>query len=387
MFCCGLCKALRYPVNFQSLNPQRILSRDVGRILQNIFIRYKIVAVIARNTLRDIGLKAGVSASTVSRVLNGVAGVNEGTRRRVLSAVHQMDYRPGEARGDAGRSRLIGFLMPAAAEQWGMRTNFTQQGLSAIGDVAARFNYAAMVGSYNPQLGDKAEDVMIARQEFAGALLFRTRDEVRDSEPFRKHDIPFLIVNRLLPGTALNYIGADHLKVGFMAAEHLLKYRYRRIGLLSGNTRYVSNRLYQQGFEQAHAAAGLAVEPALVTEIELNLEGGYEGARRLMQLPAPPDALVVSSDRAALGCLKALHDLNINAPRDIGVVAMDGTRETAFTRPALTAVEIPWYDMLALGAQLLIEMIERRPPIEQIGVCYSTRLVVRESTRLQEHAD
>jgi DNA-binding LacI/PurR family transcriptional regulator len=341
----------------------------------------------SKTTLLQVGRQIGVSASTVSRALNGVAGVKEATRRKVLAAVQQMNCRPGVTYPDSGPSRLIGFLMPAEAEQWGIRTNFTEQGLSAISDVAARFNYAAMLGSYHPQLGDKAEDEMIARHEFAGALLFRTRDEMRDSEPFRKRGIPFLIVNRLLPGTSLNYIGADHLKVGFTAAEHLLKCRHLRIGMLAGNTRYISHRLYQQGFEEAHAAVGLAVDPALVTEIELNVKGGYEGTRRLMDLPAPPDALVVSSDRASLGCLKALRDLKIKVPRDISVVAMDGTPETAFAHPPLTAVEIPWYDMLALGAKLLVEMIEQRPPIEQIGIRYSTRLVIRESTRQKPAAD
>jgi DNA-binding LacI/PurR family transcriptional regulator len=70
----------------------------------------------------------------------------------------------------------------------------------------------------------------------------------------------------------------------------------------------------------------------------------------------------------------------------VGVVAMDGTHETAFANPSLTAVEIPWYDMLAMGTRLLIDLIEHRPPIEQIGVCYSTRLVVRKSTRAKPSA-
>jgi DNA-binding LacI/PurR family transcriptional regulator len=343
--------------------------------------------MLAKTTLNQIGRRVGVSASTVSRVLNGVAGVNEGTRRKVLAAAQQLSYGTGTARADSRGSRLLGFLMPAEAEQWGLRTNFTEQGLSAISDVAAKFNYAAMVGSYHPQLGEKAEDEMIARSEFAGALLFRTRDEIRDAEPFRKRNIPLLIVNRLLPGTSLNYIGVDHLNVGFTAAEHLLKCRYQRIGLLLGNRRYASHRLYQQGFEQAHVAAGLSVQPTLVTEIELNLEGGYAGTRQLMELASPPDALVVSSDRASLGCLKALRDLKLKVPRDVSVVAMDGTPETAFADPPLTAVEIPWYDMLALGTKLLIELIEQRPPIEQIGISYSTQLVIRESTRQKPAAE
>jgi DNA-binding LacI/PurR family transcriptional regulator len=72
--------------------------------------------------------------------------------------------------------------------------------------------------------------------------------------------------------------------VGFRAAEHLLKCRYRRIWLLLGNTRYVSHRLNRQGFEDAHSAAGLTVDAALVTEMELKVEDGYAATRRLMEM-------------------------------------------------------------------------------------------------------
>jgi LacI family transcriptional regulator len=211
--------------------------------------------------------------------------------------------------------------------------------------------------------------------------LFRTLDEIRDSAPFRQRGIPFLVVNRLLPETSLNYVGADHLKVGFTAASHLLQCGYRRIGLLLGSPQYVSHRLYLKGFHDAHAAAGVDADPALVTEIELNMDGGYAGTRKLMEGRKRPEALIITGDRASLGSLKALRELKLAVPRDVGVLAMDGTRETAFADPPLTAVEIPWYDMLALGARLLVDLIEHRPPIEQIGICYSTRLIVRESTR------
>jgi DNA-binding LacI/PurR family transcriptional regulator len=337
--------------------------------------------MIAKTTLSQVARKVGVSASTISRVLNGVQGVNEATRRKVLTAIRTMNYQSGIASREAGQSRLIGFLMPVDAEQWEVRSNFTEEGVRAINDVATRHNYAAMVGSYHPQLGDKAEDDMIARGDFAGALLFRTLDEMRDSAPFRERGIPFLIVNRLLPETSLNYVGADHLKVGFTAATHLLQCGYRRIGLLLGSPQYVSHRLYLKGFYDAHAAAGVDTDPELVTEIELNTEGGYAGTRKLMEARKRPDALIITGDRASLGSLKALRELKLSVPQDVGVLAMDGTRETAFADPPLTAVEIPWYDMLALGSRLLLDLIEHRPPIEQIGICYSTRLIVRESTR------
>jgi DNA-binding LacI/PurR family transcriptional regulator len=115
-------------------------------------------------------------------------------------------------------------------------------------------------------------------------------------------------------------------------------------------------------------------------EIELNAEGGYAGAAALLEQRERPDALVVTGDRPPLGALKALSDKRVRVPLDIGMVALDGTREAAFANPPLTAVEIPWYDMLAMGARLLIDLIENRPPVQQIGVSYSTQLVVREST-------
>jgi DNA-binding LacI/PurR family transcriptional regulator len=337
--------------------------------------------MLAKTTLDEVARKVGVSASTVSRVLSGAPGVNEGTRRKVLTAIRKLNYRSSVAHREHGQSRLLGFLMPVEAEPWGVRTNFTEQALKAISDVAAQFNYAAMAGSYNPALGERAEDGMLLRGDFAGALLFRTKDEVRDSEPFLRLNIPFLIVNRLLPDTSLNYIGPDHFRVGYMAAEHLLHCGYRRIGLLSGKAPYASHRLYRSGFQQAHADSGVPVDPALIVEIELNAEGGYAGAAALIERTKRPDALVVTGDRPPLGALKALSDRKIRVPFDMGMVALDGTRETAFANPPLTAVEIPWYDMLAMGVRLLIDLIENRPPVQQIGVSYSTQLAVRESTR------
>jgi LacI family transcriptional regulator len=340
--------------------------------------------MFAKTTLEQVARKVGVSASTVSRVLNGARGVNEGTRERVLGAIRTINYRPGVSRAATGQGRLIGFLMPAEAEQWGVRTNFTEQGLSAISDVATRFNYGAMVGSYSPESKAKVEDDMIAHREFAGALLFRTKDEIRDSQPFRDAGIPILIVNRLLPDTVLNYIGPDHFQIGFAAVENLLRCGYRRIGFLIGKTSYASHRLYQEGFHRAHAAAGLPANAKLITEIELNTEGGYTGTRRVAQITPRPDALIVTGDRASLGCLKALADLKLKVPKDIGVLTIDGTPETAFANPSLTAVEIPWYDMLAMGTRLLIDLIEHRSLVEQIGVRFSTRLVVRKSTQSKQ---
>jgi LacI family transcriptional regulator len=339
---------------------------------------------MSRTTLEQVAKRARVSISTVSRVLNGKQNVNEATRRRILSILANSDYGPRETPAAGSATRVIGLLVPVAAENWGIQTNFIQESMQAITDTARQSNYVTMVGAFHSDLQDRVEDRMILERQFAGVLLFRTRDEEQDSRPFRDCGIPYIVINRLLPGTPIHYVGVDHAEVSRRAAEFLLKSGYRRIGLLAGDPGYISHHLYVRGFEEAHQQAGVKFDPALVETIELSAEEGYAGTQRLVKRPRRPDAVIVPSDRSAVGALKALRDLKMKVPDDIGLLVLDGTRETAFSNPPLTAMEVPWYDMLAMGTALLIKMIEDRPAVEKIGIRFSTRLVVRESTRAKK---
>jgi len=337
-----------------------------------------------KTTLEQVARKAQVSTSTVSRVVNGKNNVNEGTRRRILAILAGTDYGSREPQAAGAGNRVIGLLVPVAAESWGMQTNFIQESMQAVTDTARQSNYVTMVGAFHPELHDRVEDRMILERRFAGVLLFRTRDEDQDSRPFRDHGIPYIVVNRLLPEKPIHYIGVDHCQVSRRAAEFLLKSGYRRIGILAGDPGYISHHLYVRGFEDAHKDAGVEVDRSLMETIELNAEEGYAGTLRLFNNPRRPDALIVPSDRSAVGAMKALRELRVKVPEDIGLLVLDGTTETAFANPPLTAVEVPWYDMLALGTTLLIRMIEDQPTIENIGIRFATRLVVRESTRVRK---
>lgn len=336
---------------------------------------------MARTTLEQVAQKARVSISTVSRVLNGKKNVNEATRRHILSILASTEYGVREAPAPATGTRVIGLLVPVAAQSWGIQSNFIQESMQAITDTARQSNYVTMVGAFHPELKDRIEDRMIEEGKFAGVLLFRTRDEEEDSRPFRDRGIPYVVINRLLPGMPIHYVGVDHAEVSRSAADFLLKSGYRRIGLLAGDPDYISHNLYVRGVEDAHTKAGVKFDHSLIEKIELSAEEGYAATRRLLSKTRRPDALIVPSDRSAIGALKATRDLKVRVPEDIGLLALDGTSESAFANPALTAIEVPWYDMLAMGTMLLIKMIEDRPAIENIGIRFAPKLVVRDSTR------
>lgn len=339
---------------------------------------------MAKTTLEQVAEKAQVSISTVSRVLNGKSGVNEGTRRRVLSVLAGSSYAKTKTEIIPAKSRVLGVLVPVAAQHWGLHSNFIQEGMRAVTDIGRQSNYVTMVGAFNPELRDRIEDRMILERQFAGVLLFRTRDELGDSQPFRKNGIPYIVVNRLLPDMPIHYVGVDHCEVSRKATAYLIQNGYRRIAILLGDTTYVSHRLYLRGYEEAHLAAGLKIDSSLIEKIELNSEEGYAATERLIKLRKRPNALIVPSDRSAIGSLKAFRDFKIEVPKEIGLVALDSNSDTVFSSPTLTAVEIPWYEMLALGTTLLIRMIEGNAPLEQIGIRFASHLVVRESTQMKK---
>lgn len=338
---------------------------------------------MTKTTLEQVAEKARVSISTVSRVLNGKSGVNEGTRRRVLSVLAGSNYPNIGTEITQATNRVLGVLVPVAAQHWGLHSNFIQEGMRAVTDIGRQSNYVTMVGAFNPDLRDRTEDRMIAERQFAGVLLFRTKDELEDSLPFREKGIPYIVVNRLLPEMPIHYVGVDHCEVSRKATAYLIKSGYRRIAILLGDTSYVSHRLYLTGYEEAHVASGLGVDVSLIENIQLDSEEGYAATERLMKLKKRPDALIVPSDRSAIGSLKAFRDLKIKVPEDVGLIALDSNSDTMFSTPTLTAVEIPWYEMLALSTTLLIRMVEDKAPLEQIGIRFASRLAVRESTRIK----
>lgn len=324
-----------------------------------------------RATLARIARRAGVSVSTVSRVLNGKAVVNRQTKLRVLAAIKKSGYQ-GEKDSPA---RLLGFLMPVEAQHWGQRTPMLLDGMQAMSDVARAAGYACILGAYSPSLDQTTEDGLLAARDFAGVLVFRTRNEHADTEPFRRLGIPFVVVNRLLPETKLNYIGVDHREAAATATCQLIQGGCRQPALLVGDTRYGSHRLYVEAFRAAANGGGL------VREIDLTAEHAYSGTVDLLKLRARPDALIVTGDLPVHGCLQALREARVRVPQDMAIINLDGTKEAAWAHPPLTSVEIPWYDMLSLGTRLLVDLIERQPALEQIGVCFKSKLVVRKSTR------
>jgi LacI family transcriptional regulator len=332
-----------------------------------------------RYTLTRIASELGVSLTTVSRALSGSGRIGEETRRRILDRAEQLQ-RSAAASSPPLMKRILGLFTPWYSLSHGVRTSIANMGQEAARSVCENYGYGLVVGSFGnaakPTLGDE----MLRSGGLAGLLLHRTRDEAALAREMAGRGIRCVFVYRVLEGQGLNYVGVDFDTAMGLAVDHCRSLGFDRLGIVCGDPAYPSQGGYREAFLKRTRGAGLALEPSWMESVEVTEAEGYEAARRMFSARTYPRAVMCCSDRLAFGVLRALHDAGKRIPSDVAVVTIDGAAPTAYTRPSLTAVQIPWYDMFSLAARFLIEMADGEAPVENIGARLRCELVVREST-------
>ncbi len=203
--------------------------------------------------------------------------------------------------------------------------------------------------------------------------------------PLGSESIDYLKANvRALVGT-LESLGNDHDVVTFdgysgikSVVDHLVGRGCRRLGFVTGHYDF-----RQQGFVDGAAAHGLPLDPDLFVSVPFGIDGwtpelGHIGARHLMGLANPPDAIVCASDRIAIGVIQWLHENNYRVPEDVAVTGFDNITESAFTVPSLTTVHVHKELMGELAAERVVRRIENEDEIP-LYIQTPTKLVIRHS--------
>jgi len=330
----------------------------------------------SRNTtIVDVAQAAGVSISTVSRVLNDKDDVAEETYERVQQVIREMGYTANLAARimRSRRTNVIGMIVP---------------------DVEQPFSIAVMQG-VNHAIAESDSDLIVytsgsakrksivERERHYVALLSNSiTDGVIVVAPtatdFVTHSpvvaVDFNHDNPQYPGVlSTNWDGA------LEATQHLIELGHKRIGFISGRPDLQSAVRRTLGYENAHEMAGLPVHPELIEIGDYSMETGYECACRLLDLPDPPTAIFAANDQSAFSVFQAANERGLKIPEDLSLVGFDNTLESAMTTPPLTTVDQSLKRMGYIAAKMLFDLISGTPldhPIQKVP----TSLVIREST-------
>jgi DNA-binding LacI/PurR family transcriptional regulator len=329
--------------------------------------------------LAEIAEAAGVSISTVSRVLNRRAGVNAQTRARVLAVVADRPYTRRGVRA-LQRTGVIGLLVPELSNP--VFPAFAE----ALETRAAARGYSSVLCN--------TRSASLREEEYVRVLLARGVDgmvfvspEAADTSAAHDHyqrlvdeGVRMMFVNGGAPTLDVPDVRVDEHAAGYLATRHLLELGHTRIGLVAGPLRSVPTRAKTAGWQAALEEYGVTPDPGLLAHAEYGASGGADCARRLLG-PGRPTAVVCASDLMALGAISEARRLALDVPGDLSVVGFDDIPMAAYATPALTTLAQPIAEMAAVAVDCLVAELEgaAASSIPHSRV-FRPRVVVREST-------
>jgi LacI family transcriptional regulator len=301
-------------------------------------------------TIYDVAARAQVSAATVSRVLNQHGAVAPELAERVHDAVRELGYRP---------NRVARNLRRRATTVWGLIISdignpFFTALVRGVEDAAREAGCSLVLCNSDDILDKEQSYIQIALDEqLAGVIISPASEAESDIAPLLDRGVPVITVDRRLDRQEVDCVLADNVRGARLAVDHLVASGCRRIACITGPTRTTTATERLEGYHQALATGGLDEDPDLVVTENFKEDGGQRGARRLLDLATPPDGLFVANNLMTVGALETIVDAGVRIPEELLMVGFDDIPWARLTRPRLSTVQQPTYDMGRAAGRLL----------------------------------
>lgn len=329
-------------------------------------------------TLEDIGRLAGVSRSTVSRVVNDQSSVSPDVRRRVQEAIERTGFTPNVAARSLAsyRTGIIGLIIPSRVHNLFGDPYFGTliQGISRASNEAGTTLSLFLFQSEEEE--ERLYPRVVATGLVDGVILTASRMGDPVQSRLVEGRVPFVMVGRPDRPDEVSYVDADNVGGARQAAVHLCQLGYRRVGYVGAPTSTSAGVDRLEGFRQGLATCGVVLDSDLRADGDFSEQSGYEAVQKLM--PYGPDAVFVASDTMAVGVLRALRELGVSVPDELGIVSFDGLPSSQVSTPALSTVRQPISETGARAVELLLDLVSGglEGPISDV---LPTELIVRDS--------
>jgi LacI family transcriptional regulator len=328
-------------------------------------------------TIHDVARIAGVGIGTVSRVINNNPGVKPATRKKVLLAIAQLNFRPNPIARSmiSKRTDAIGVIVPFFTRP------FNTELLRGVETALARLGKELVL--YNVVTDTQrdryfSELPMLHRVD--GLLILSLPLEDLFAQGIKEAGIPVILLDAYSP--FFTSLVVDNINGAYQAVKYLIELGHRRIGFINGviegNIKFnqANDRLI--GLHRAFGEAGLVFEPELMLMSEWDRYGGKQATLQLLSQEKRPTAIFAASDMQAVGVLEAAKDLNINVPGDLSVIGFDGIEVAELLE--LSTIQQPMRQMGELGVSKLIELMKNPQQLPEL-IRLNTTLIERGTTR------
>ena len=325
-------------------------------------------------TLLDVARVAGVSASTVSRILNGTARVASDKRTAVENAIRQLNFKPNLF----ARSLKTGTTMTVGILTQDIESPFFTRAMRGIEEGLTGSGYAPIIVSGHWNAQEEAERIrLLLARRIDGLVILTGHLDDRQIIEFARHQ-PIVVTGRKLEAGNVRAHTLDQEHGGYLATRHLIGLGHKRIAHIAGPQDHSDATERLAGYQRAHREAGMSVTPELTVQGDFLESGGLLAMNRLLDSGHPFTAVFAANDQTAFGARVAMYRRGVRVPDDLSLVGVDDLPAAAYLTPPITTVRQPIYEMGLFAAHALLNMLGH--PSEEI-VLPPLELIVRETTR------
>ena len=324
-------------------------------------------------TVRDVARLAGVSAMTVSRVINREPRVSETTRRRVEGAIAELGYVPRRVT----RRKTVGVVVPDIANPF-----FTLIVRGAEDVAWSNGRHVILCNSHGDleRERDHLHDLLAFGVE--GVLIAPVSDRSAPQlRALRRHQLPFVLVDRSVRGLDTDLVQGDSIAGARALVDHLIGLGHHRVAIVAEPTDVSTARDRIQGYREALKAAGIDVRLELIAASgAIDPQSAREATLQFLDLPAPPTAIFAVNNVAAVGVAEAIRERGLAIPGDLALVCFDDLGAASRIDPFLTVLAQPAETFGTIGVQLLLDRVIGRGDERERTVILPGQLVVRTSS-------
>lgn len=324
-------------------------------------------------SIREVAKLAGVSASTVSRVLNGTARVDEEKEKRIRHVIEETGYVPNEvARSLFKRSsKLIGLIVP------NIENPFFSQLAKEMEDAAYQHGYRILLCNTNEMHNKEVESIQMLTRMNADGIIITTTDVELHFEA-QKCPLPVVVMDRQLEGLdGLSYIMADHYNGGRMAMEHMIACGCKNIVNIKGPQKYSSAQERYKGYLDVCKEHGIEEQNV---ECDYSFQKGLTVIEEILEKYPDVDGIISCNDMVALSAMKVLTQHGISVPDQVQLIGFDDIEWMHMITPEITSIKQPLSSMAKKAIELIIlESKEEKKKKQEFK--FPVELVARQTTK------
>ena len=312
--------------------------------------------------IKDVALRAGVSVTTVSHVVNGTRFVSEAARERVEEAIQMLGYVPSAIARSLKNSntRTFGMVIPNNSNP------YFAEIIQGVEDRCFAAGYNVILCNSNDDPERQASYIRtLAEKRIDGLVLVASGSDALVRAAIGELKIPLVLLDREVSGLDGDLVEVDHVAGGVIATRHLLDLGHPRVACISGPPGLSPSSQRRAGWKKALADANVDRRESDLARGDFTSRGGYLAMQTLLKRRPRPTAIFICNDLMAIGALAAAREAGVCVPDELSIVGFDDIELAAYSAPPLSTVVQPKLKIGTLAAELLLERVEMHRVLEK----------------------